>query len=92
MAVTPLKPAGTIDCPKSLCPHATTRNWWPALLFDGYQNVTILRCPSDVPFPLSTGSPASTPPDLAPRSYIFNGWNDFFGTYRMTNSISETPP
>ena len=70
-------------------PTRRTRNWWPALLFDGYQNLTILRCPSDVPFPVSAGSPGSTPPDLAARSYIFNGWNDFFGTYRMTNSISE---
>ena len=71
-------------------PTRRTRDWWPALLFDGYQNLAILRCPSDVPFPLSSGSPASSEPDLAPRSYIFNGWNDFFGTYRMTNSISES--
>ena len=70
-------------------PTRRGRDWWPALLFDGYQNLAILRCPSDVPFPLSVGSPASKAPDLAPRSYIFNGWNDFFGTYRMTNSISE---
>jgi prepilin-type N-terminal cleavage/methylation domain-containing protein len=70
-------------------PTRRTRDWWPALLFDGYQNLTILRCPSDVPSPLSSGSPGSSAPDLAPRSYIFNGWNDFFGTFRMTNSISE---
>ena len=70
-------------------PTRRTRDWWPALLFDGYQNLAILRCPSDVPYPLSSGSPGSTAPDLAARSYIFNGWNDYFGTFRMTNAISE---
>jgi len=70
-------------------PTRESRHWWPALLFDGYQNLALLRCPSDVPFPRSVGSPASTPPDLAARSYILNGWNDYFGTYRMSNSISQ---
>jgi prepilin-type N-terminal cleavage/methylation domain-containing protein len=70
-------------------PTRESRDWWPALLFDGYQNLALLRCPSDIPFPRSVGSPGSKPPDVAARSYIFNGWNDFFGTYRMTNSISQ---
>src|SRR6185503_14280878 len=69
--------------------RSVSTNWWPALLYDGYQNLAVLRCPSDVPAPLSSGGPRSNPADDAPRSYIFNGFNDFFGTFRMTNSISE---
>ncbi len=64
-------------------------NWWPALLHDGFQSLAILRCPTDVPVPRTVGGPRPNPADDAPRSYIFNGFNDFFGTYRMTNSISE---
>src|SRR5262245_61886605 len=56
-------------------PTRRTRDWWPALLQDGYQALAILKCPSDVPYPPSAGSPGSTAPDIAPRSYIFNGWN-----------------
>ncbi len=62
-------------------------NRWPALLQDGYQNLMVLRCPTDVPEPPSSGG--STPADKAPRSYIFNGWNDFFGSMTPTKSISE---
>ena len=78
-----------LDENESQFPTRRSASWWPALLHDGYQNLNVLRCPSDVPYPQSSGSPASLPPDIAPRSYIFNGWNDFFGTYRMTNAISE---
>ena len=50
---------------------------WPAALRDGYQNLTILKCPSDGPNPVTrTDSP--NPADLAPRSYILNGWDDYF--------------
>ncbi|MFM1768264.1 MAG: hypothetical protein RJA22_793 [Verrucomicrobiota bacterium] len=70
-------------------PTRRNREWWPALLQDGFQSLTILRCPSDVATPQTAGSPASPPADRAPRSYIMNGFNDFFGTLNMTNSISE---
>jgi prepilin-type N-terminal cleavage/methylation domain-containing protein len=70
-------------------PTRRGREWWPALLQPGYQALTILRCPSDVPLPQTAGSPASPPADLAPRSYIMNGFNDFFGTFQMTNAIVE---
>ena len=69
--------------------RSVSTNWWPGLLYDGYQNLNVLRCPTDVPAPLTNGGPRRHPADLAPRSYIFNGFNDFFGTFRMTNSIAE---
>jgi prepilin-type N-terminal cleavage/methylation domain-containing protein len=52
-------------------------NRWPAALRESYQNLSILRCPSDGPNP-ATRKDSKDPADLAPRSYILNGWNDYF--------------
>ncbi len=68
--------------------RASSTHWWPTLLYDGYQNLRLLVCPSDVPNPPSNGSGRSAPDD-APRSYIMNGWNDYFGSMRPTNRITE---
>jgi prepilin-type N-terminal cleavage/methylation domain-containing protein/prepilin-type processing-associated H-X9-DG protein len=57
---------------------------------------SILLCPSDVPRPVTgLNDPLNYPADSAPRSYIINGWNDFFQqrggpnwTFaRMTNTV-----
>jgi len=55
-------------------------NTWAAELLPYYQEVKILRCPSDGP-----GTPATRTDiaganegDTAPRSYIINGFNDYF--------------
>lgn len=63
----------------SLFPARTEQNRWPTQLRPGYQNLAILKCPSDVPKP-ATGETDSNryPADAAPRSYIINGWNDYF--------------
>lgn len=62
-------------------------NRWPALLYDNYQNVAILKCPSDIPLPPTKGGP--TAPDNAPRSYLINGWNDYFGSMTPNRPITE---
>jgi prepilin-type N-terminal cleavage/methylation domain-containing protein len=59
---------------------------WPAALQASYGNTNILRCPTDGfnPAPLSLGTSDSAanqalyPGDSAPRSYMINGWNDYF--------------
>ncbi len=52
---------------------------WPTQLEPAYRNLTMLRCPSDGPNPKTLPSdPNRYPADAAPRSYIINGWNDFF--------------
>jgi prepilin-type N-terminal cleavage/methylation domain-containing protein/prepilin-type processing-associated H-X9-DG protein len=51
---------------------------WPSALRDGYRNLKVLLCPSDPPDPRSGGG--SDESDAAYRSFIFNGWNDSFGT------------
>jgi prepilin-type N-terminal cleavage/methylation domain-containing protein/prepilin-type processing-associated H-X9-DG protein len=60
-------------------PPRTNAYRWPTSLHDGYKDVKALLCSTD----LTRGIPATltnmpTPPDRAPRSYIINGWNDYF--------------
>ena len=64
---------------------------WTSLLQDGYKDLKILLCPSDIPNPHSYGElVASNPPaDKAPRSYIINGFNDYFKGTAQTNGIPE---
>ena len=59
---------------------------WPTLLKPGYQDLKILLCPADGPNPNpGGGSDPGTPPDTASRSYIINGWNDYFQFQQATN-------
>ncbi len=54
---------------------------WPTKLRDTYRDLHILVCPSDsVNPPPATGDTRTNeiPADAAPRSYIINGWNDYF--------------
>lgn len=57
-----------------------TNQWrWPALLQPGYVSSNVLVCPTD----LKRGTPLTATSSLAlldraPRSYIMNGWNDYF--------------
>lgn len=52
---------------------------WPTQLEPIYRILTMLRCPSDGLNPKTLPSdPSKYPADAAPRSYIINGWNDFF--------------
>jgi prepilin-type N-terminal cleavage/methylation domain-containing protein len=53
---------------------------WPDKLYDNYgRNLNLLLCPSEpIPNPTTEGAGDSTVADNAPRSYIINGWNDYF--------------
>ncbi len=52
---------------------------WPTQLEPIYRTLSMLRCPSDGQNPKTLPSdPNRYPADAAPRSYIINGWNDFF--------------
>jgi prepilin-type N-terminal cleavage/methylation domain-containing protein/prepilin-type processing-associated H-X9-DG protein len=60
-------------------PPRSHPNRWPNRLRDGYQDLRLLLCPDDGPNP-ATGFADATlyPADAAPRSYIYNAWNDFY--------------
>lgn len=49
---------------------------WPQQLSNYYRHTAVLRCPSDGPDPASSGP--GTNADGAPRSYLMNGWNDYY--------------
>ncbi|MCX8107171.1 MAG: DUF1559 domain-containing protein [Verrucomicrobiae bacterium] len=63
-----------------LYPERTTAPRWPERLRPFYQDVRLLRCPSDGPRAPQTGNVGTNgfPADASPRSYIINGWNDTF--------------
>ncbi|HMJ90872.1 MAG TPA: prepilin-type N-terminal cleavage/methylation domain-containing protein [Candidatus Acidoferrum sp.] len=76
-------------------------NRWPNRLKDGYKDLKILLCPSDGANPASGSDTTGLyPADSAPRSYIYNSWNDWYsekypgnGNWRQivrTNEISIT--
>jgi prepilin-type N-terminal cleavage/methylation domain-containing protein len=63
-------------------------NYWPALLYPYFIETKILYCPSDVPNPPNNGSSSPHLAINARRSYLFNGFNDYFGG--MPSSTVET--
>ena len=60
-------------------PARTSANRWPTQLRQYYQALSLLRCPNDLrkPMPRQSTDP-KFPADDALRSYIINGWNDYF--------------
>jgi prepilin-type N-terminal cleavage/methylation domain-containing protein len=61
-------------------PERSVTSRWAQRLLTYYQDVRVLRCPSDGPKPPRTGDANTNnlPGDAAPRSYLINGWNDHF--------------
>jgi len=58
-------------------PHNEDPGRWPNRLYDNYKNVKLLFCPTDKE-DAQTGGNTNTIADNAPRSYLINGWNDYF--------------
>jgi prepilin-type N-terminal cleavage/methylation domain-containing protein len=56
-------------------PRQFFTNRWPAQLQPHYVAAPLLRCPCD-PEANKAGSNTNAAPDLAPRSYLLNGWQD----------------
>jgi prepilin-type N-terminal cleavage/methylation domain-containing protein/prepilin-type processing-associated H-X9-DG protein len=74
-------------------PPRSDTNRWPNVFYDYYgKNVKMLICPTDrsTPPPVTNGSTSSNNvADAAPRSYIINGWNDYFGGLNNGDSMKE---
>ena len=64
----------------------STSNYWPLLLHPYYVDTKVLYCPSDVPNPKNNGAGSPFAALDAKRSYIFNGFNDFFKTFPPSGS------
>jgi prepilin-type N-terminal cleavage/methylation domain-containing protein len=73
-----------------LLPRAHVRRW-PARLRETYLDLNLLKCPSDGVSPATrTDSPDEA--DLAPRSYVLNGWNDYFASVGLWDSYHGGDP
>lgn len=64
-------------------PPRTDTNRWPNQFYNYYgKNLKILLCPTDMLIsgkPVTAGSsPSNNVADAASRSYLINGWNDYF--------------
>jgi prepilin-type N-terminal cleavage/methylation domain-containing protein/prepilin-type processing-associated H-X9-DG protein len=73
-----------VDENKGGYPPRNNASRWPKRLseYDG-NNVSILLCPTDIAVVATTPAniglyPSNNVPDASPRSYLINGWNDYF--------------
>jgi prepilin-type N-terminal cleavage/methylation domain-containing protein len=78
---------------RGLSPTSSS-NYWPLLLQPYYVETKILYCPSDVPNPPNFGAsgPLSNFAALAAkRSYLFNGFNDYFKAQPSGSIVTKVP-
>jgi prepilin-type processing-associated H-X9-DG protein len=61
-----------------------------ATVDDGGNAFRILHCPSDLPLPENFGTNSTLPGLRAPRSYIMNGFNDYFEGQKVDSLMPET--
>ncbi len=70
-----------LDENQGVFPVRSNSDRWPDKFYDSYgKNVKLLLCPSDGllgQMPM-TGSTSNNVADAAPRSYLINGWNDWY--------------
>jgi len=60
-------------------PPRTNAYRWPTLLQEAYRTTNLLICPTDaLRGPPATETNSPTLADRANRSYLINGWNDYF--------------
>jgi prepilin-type N-terminal cleavage/methylation domain-containing protein/prepilin-type processing-associated H-X9-DG protein len=74
---------------EGLYPSSNSTNRWPDALWAGYQNLNLLVCPDDRSSSGAAPNPVSA--DRAPRSFLLNGWNDYFDALPQP-VVSEVMP
>ena len=74
-------------------PPRSTTDRWPDKFYDNYgKSPKLLLCPSETtnsPASSGTGSNSNNVADAAPRSYLMNGWNDFFSDALSTTDFAS---
>ena len=67
-----------IDEHEGMLPPRSHPNRWCDRIYSGYRDVRMLKCPEDLN-PRTIGIATNDwPAAAAPRSYIMNGWNDYY--------------
>jgi len=83
-----------VDENHGVYPIRTSKGHWPQQLYDDYgRNLDLLVCPTDGPKtpPTWETDTVNYPADAAPRSYMINGWNDYFSeALKVTSSEWST--
>jgi prepilin-type N-terminal cleavage/methylation domain-containing protein/prepilin-type processing-associated H-X9-DG protein len=76
-----------VDENQGYFPPRTNPNAWGSRLYGNFRDLKLLVCPVDGTDPAtwSGNDPVTYPLDRAPRSYIYNGWNDY-----MKSSLSSS--
>ena len=77
-----------VDDNQGAYPARSGSDRWPDKFYDNYgKNLKLLLCLSEVTnTPETYSSGDLNPADMAPRSYLINGWNDYF------QNPNATPP
>ena len=77
-------------------PSCNSSDKWPQAIRAGYDNLKLLACPVDTSIKGVVDPAASA--DAAPRTFIMNGWTDYFDTLTqpvlsevMPESVIESP-
>ena len=66
-----------VFCPRELG-NLAGKPRWPGKLRETYRDLKILVCPSDGPNLPPTDTNSVDVADASPRTYMINGWNDYF--------------
>jgi hypothetical protein len=53
---------------------------WPQEFWPYYKNLKVLKCAADIERPQTYGTDTNFQADMAPRSYIIDGYNDWYKT------------
>jgi|SRR5690242_5210879 len=72
-----------VDENRGAYPSRSNLSRWPDRLYDDYgKSIKVLLCPTDIAIlsrPATVGlTPSNNVADASPRSYLINGWNDYF--------------
>ncbi len=86
-----------LDDNRGAYPPRDNVNRWPNRFFDNYgRNIKCLLCPTDISLPTSPNSVGNTTSnniaDASPRSYLINGWNDYFADQFGTTAWGTLSP
>ena len=77
---------------KERFPLRVDANRWPTQLHPYFKSLDVLRCPNDIRPPTPSAPVSRTPrPDEAFRSYIINGWNDYFKATIPGYNVDTSP-
>jgi prepilin-type N-terminal cleavage/methylation domain-containing protein/prepilin-type processing-associated H-X9-DG protein len=77
------------DDNRGVFPERRNDKRWPTQLRSGYRMLAVLKCPSDLRRQTAAAQrTAERDPDQALRSYIINGWNDYFRDFLKVSDMN----